>query len=145
MERDTFQASAEPMQRTVVEKLPDLHLKELMIAFKDVLARADLLAHHHIQAEPLSVRQRMSEVLEKLKTSEFTEFKDLFDPAEGRRGVTVTFLSLLELLKESLIELAQSEPYSQIHVRASSSVQAVPDLPVNSEFDETEPDSSEIS
>ena len=64
MERDTFQASAEPMQRTVVEKLPDLQLKELLIAFKDVLARAEMLAHHHIQAEPLSVRQRMSEVLD---------------------------------------------------------------------------------
>jgi segregation and condensation protein A len=145
MERDTFQASAEPMERTVVEKLPDLQLKEILIAFKDVLSRAEMLAHHHIQAEPLSVRQRMSEVLERIRAGEFIEFKDLFDPTEGRMGVTVTFLSLLELLKESLIELAQSEPYSPIHVRASGSVQAVQELPVSSEFDEPDPNSSESS
>ena len=141
MERDIYQASAEPMQRTVVEKLPDLQLKELLIAFKDVLSRAEMLAHHHIQAEPLSVRQRMSEVLERIRANEFTEFNKLFDLSEGRMGVTVTFLSLLELLKEQLIELAQSEPYSPIHVRAASRVKAVPDLPVTSEFDEPEPGS----
>lgn len=145
MERDTYQASAEPMQRQVVEQLPDLQLKELLIAFKDVLARAEMLAHHHIQAEPLSVRQRMSEVLERIKSSEFTAFKDLFDPTEGRMGVTVTFLSLLELLKGQLIELTQTEPYSPIHIRAASSVKAVPDLPISSEFDEPETDSSETS
>ena len=95
-----------------------------------------MLAHHHIQAEPLSVRQRMSEVLERIKSNEFTEFMDLFDPSEGRMGVTVTFLSLLELLKESLIELAQGEAYSPIHVRVASNVKAVPDLPMSSDFDE---------
>ena len=135
MERDTWQASAEPMKLDVVQKLPDLQLKDLLFAFKEVLARADMLAHHHIQAEPLSVRQRMSEVLERIKTSAFTEFKDLFDPTEGRMGVTVTFLSLLELLKEGLIELAQTEPYSPIHVRAASNIRAVPELPNYSEFD----------
>ena len=138
MERDTFQASAEPMQREVVQQLPDLQLKELLIAFKDVLSRAELLAHHHIQGETLSVRQRMSEVLEKIKSSEFTAFKDLFDPAEGRKGVTVTFLALLELLKEALIEIAQGEPYSPIHVRVASNIKAVPDLPITSEFDTPE-------
>lgn len=135
MERDTWQASAEPMKLDVVQKLPDLQLKDLLFAFKEVLARADMLAHHHIQAEPLSVRQRMSEVLERIKTSTFTEFKDLFDLTEGRMGVTVTFLSLLELLKEGLIELAQAEPYSPIHVRAASNIRAVPELPNYSEFD----------
>jgi segregation and condensation protein A len=140
MEKDNFQASAEPMERKVVETLPDLQLKELLVAFKDVLSRAELLAHHHIQAEALSVRQRMSEVLERIKSTEFIEFKDLFDPTEGRMGVTVTFLSLLELLKEALIELTQAEAYSPIHVRAATNVKAVPDLPMSSEFDE--PDES---
>jgi len=120
LERDTFIACAEPMERRTVQKLPDLQLKELLIAFKDVLKRAETLAHHHIQGEALSVRQRMSEVLERLNTREFMHFNDLFDPREGRMGVTVTFLSLLELLKESLIELAQGEPYSPIHVRAAT-------------------------
>jgi segregation and condensation protein A len=141
MEQDTFQASAEPTKREVVEKLPDLQLKELLLAFKDVLARAEMLAHHHIQAEALSVRQRMSEVLERLRRTDFTEFKDLFDAAEGRMGVTVTFLSLLELLKEGLIELAQGDPYSPIHVRAASNVRAVREMPVYSEFDNSEPES----
>lgn len=120
LERDTFVASAEPMERHPVQKLPDLQLKELLIAFKDVLSRAETLAHHHIQGEALSVRQRMTEVLDRLSTREFVEFGQLFEPAEGRMGVTVTFLSLLELLKESLIELAQGEPYSPIHVRAAA-------------------------
>jgi segregation and condensation protein A len=148
MERDTFQASAEPMERQVVEKLPDLKLNELLVAFKDVLARADMLAHHHIQSEALSVRQRMSEVLERIRNTEFTEFSSLFDPSEGRMGVTVTFLSLLELLKEGLIEVAQGDSYSPIHVRAASSVRGVPELPAYSEFDqpgsnaEVDPDSS---
>ena len=138
MERDTFQVSAESMEREVVQQLPDLQLKELLIAFKDVLSRAELLAHHHIQTEALSVRQRMSEVLEKIKSSEFMEFKDLFDPAEGRKGVMVTFLALLELLKGALIEIAQGEPYSPIHVRVASNIRAVPDLPITSEFDAPE-------
>ena len=148
MERDTFQASAEPMERTVVQKLPDLQLNDLLVAFKDVLARAEMLAHHHIQSEALSVRQRMSEVLERIRSSEFTEFTSLFDPSEGRMGVTVTFLALLELLKEGLIELAQGDAYSPIHIRAASRVRAVPGLPNYSEFDqpglaaEPDPDSS---
>lgn len=135
MERDIFQASAEPMERPVIEKLPDIELNELLIAFKDVLARAEMLANHHIQAEALSVRQRMSEVLERVRATEFTAFADLFEPAEGRMGVTVTFLSLLELLREGLIELAQGDPYSTIHVRAASNVKAVPDGGFSSEFD----------
>lgn len=120
LERDNFQASAEPMERNVVQKLPELQLKELLFALKDVLARAEMLAHHHIQAEPLSVRQRMTEVLERLRGTEFIEFRELFDPREGRMGVTVTFLSLLELLRECLIDINQVEAYAPIHVRAAT-------------------------
>lgn len=138
MERDVHQASAEPMERRPVQQLPDLQLKEILIAFKDVLKRAEVLAHHHIQGEALSVRQRMTEVLERLSANEFIEFKDLFDPTEGRMGVTVTFLSLLELLKGSLIELAQAEPYSPIHVRAAASAPREAPLIMTSDFDEPE-------
>ncbi|MBL8202538.1 MAG: segregation/condensation protein A [Chromatiales bacterium] len=120
LERDFFQANAEVTERTVVTRLPDLTLKELLLAFRDVLTRAEMLAHHHIRREPLSVRQRMSEVLLKVQTGTFAEFHDLFDPQEGRMGVTVTFLALLELLKEALIELVQTEPYAPIHVRAAT-------------------------
>ncbi len=139
LERDVHQASAEPMARRPVQKLPDLQLKELLIAFKDVLKRAEVLAHHHIRGEALSVRQRMSEVLERLDAVEFIEFKDLFDPTEGRMGVTVTFLSLLELLKGTLIELTQGEPYSPIHVRAATSSPSV-SVELMSDFDVSEED-----
>ena len=126
MERDTFQASAEPHDRRVVAKLPDLTLKELLVVFKDVAARAEMFAHLHVSREQLSVRRRMSEVLEKIKRSDFKTFSDLFDPAEGRMGVTVTFLAILELLREALIEVVQAEAYSPIHVRAAGAVSAVP-------------------
>lgn len=120
LERETHQASAEMTERTVVTRLPDLTLKEFLLAFKDVLTRAEMLAHHHITREPLSVRQRMSDVLLKVQGTSFVDFVALFDPAEGRMGVTVTFLAMLELLKESLIEVVQTEAYAPIHVRAAS-------------------------
>jgi segregation and condensation protein A len=125
LERDFFQAGAEVTERNVVTRLPDLTLKELLLAFRDVLTRAEMLAHHHIRREPLSVRQRMSEVLLKVQAGTFAEFRDLFDPQEGRMGVTVTFLSLLELLKEGLIEVVQTEAFAPIHVRAATARAAV--------------------
>jgi segregation and condensation protein A len=124
MERDLQQARAEVTERKVEIKLPDLAMKEMLLAFKDVLARAEMFARLHVQREPLSVRQRMSEVLLKLGDDHFTDFTDLFDPAEGRLGVVVTFIALLELLKESVIELVQSEPYSPLHVRAAGGEKA---------------------
>ena len=120
MERDTVQAQAEVVERKSTVKPPDVDMKELLIAFKDVLSRAEMFARHHIQREPLSVRQRMSEVLSTLTGDEFRDFKDLFDPREGRMGIAVTFIALLELLRERLIELVQAEPYAPIHVRAAS-------------------------
>lgn len=126
LERDMHQASAEVTERAVVTKLPELTLKELLLAFRDVLTRAEMLAHLHVRREPLSVRQRMSEVLLRIQQSSFADFTSLFDPAEGRMGVTVTFLALLELLKEALIELVQTEPFAPIHVRAASVTPADP-------------------
>ena len=82
--------------------------------------RAEMTAHFHVQREPLSVRQRMSEVLSRVKADAFSEFRDLFDPEEGRMGVVVTFVALLELLREGLIEVVQAEAYSPIHLRAAA-------------------------
>ena len=121
MERDLHQATVEVVDRKTTVKLPDLQLQELLVAFKDVLTRAEMFAHLHVQREPLSVRQRMSEILLKLTDDRFVEFKDLFDPREGRMGVAVTFIALLELMREAVIELVQSAPYAPIHVRAASS------------------------
>lgn len=120
MERDLFQGSADVTQRTRDVDPPDVSMQDLLLAFKDVLSRAEMFAHHHIQREPLSVRQRMSEVLSTLVSENFTDFSELFDPEEGRMGVAVTFIALLELLRERLIELVQAEPYSPIHIRAAA-------------------------
>ncbi len=127
LERDVFPAQAETTERKVVTKLPDVTLKELLLAFHDVLKRAEMYSNLHLQREPLSVRQRMSEVLSQIKAGSFTLFADLFDPQEGRMGVAVTFLACLELLKENVIEVVQSNEFAPLHVRAASSVRLVED------------------
>lgn len=128
LERDVFQAEAELIERRVVQILPDVTLKEVLIAFKDVLRRAEMFQHHHVQREALSVRQRMSDVLARLQGSDgYTDFTALFSPEEGRLGVVVSFLAMLELLKEKLIEIVQAEPFAPIHVKAASGSLEVPD------------------
>lgn len=125
LERDIFVASAEAPERNVVEKLPDLTLKELLLAFHDVLKRAEMFSNLHLQREPLSVRQRMSEILTRVKANTFSSFAELFDPEEGRMGVAVTFVAILELLRESTIEVVQADAFGPIHIRAASSVRLV--------------------
>src|SRR6202167_2358474 len=117
LERDTWVATAELVDRKVTRIAPQVTLQEMLLAFQEVLARSDMFAHHHVQREPLSVRQRMSDVLSALNASSFLDFVRLFRPEEGRRGVTVTFVALLELLREGLIELVQAEAYGPLHVR----------------------------
>jgi segregation and condensation protein A len=102
----------------------------MLSAFQDVLTRSDMFAHHHVQREPLSVRQRMTDVLSVLSAAAFVDFVRLFKPEEGRRGVTVTFVAILELLREGLIDIVQAEPYAPLHVRLGSPtrhLKAVPD------------------
>jgi len=125
LERDVFVATADAPERKVVTKLPDVTLKELLLAFHDVLKRAEMFANLHMQREPLSVRQRMSEILSRVKANSFTGFSDLFDPEEGRMGVAVTFIAILELLRESVIEVVQSDEFAPLHVRAASAVRLV--------------------
>ena len=120
MERDTMAASAELIERKVVKMAPQVSLQEMLLAFKDVLSRAEMFAHHHVARERLSVRQRMSDILSTLRESAFLEFVNLFRPEEGRMGVTVTFIAILELMKEGLLEIVQAEPYAPIHVRPAS-------------------------
>ncbi len=127
LERDVFVADVEAPERKVVADLPDVTLKELLLSFHDVLKRAEMFSNLHLLREPLSVRQRMSEILTRLKTSKFSSFADLFDPEEGRMGVAVTFVAILELLRESTIDVVQAEAYGPLHVRAASSVHLVSD------------------
>jgi segregation and condensation protein A len=133
LERDVFVASADAPERKVTTKMPDVSMKELLLAFHDVLQRAEMFSNLHLQREPLSVRQRMSEILSRIKAGEFTGFADLFDPEEGRMGVAVTFIAILELLRESVIEVVQAEQFAPLHVRAASSVRLVGDEDLASE------------
>ena len=123
--RDVYPAQAEVEEQRAVQILPDLTMKELLIAFMEVLHRADMFTHHQVGREQLSVRQRMSDVLASLQGEDFKEFTTLFTAEEGRLGVVVTFLALLELIKQHLIELVQAESFAQIHVKAAAGVHDV--------------------
>ena len=118
LERDIVIASAGVAEQRRVQVPPEVDLREVLLALKDVLTRAELFAQHHIQGEPLSVRERMSRIVQRLKSTEFIEFEQLFDLAEGRSGVVVTFLALLELLREHLVDLVQQELFGSIYLRA---------------------------
>jgi len=117
-DRDYAVASAFVVERNVIRLPPTVELRELLLALKDVLKRAELTGHHAIQREALSVRNRMSDVLTALGDGEFHPFEQLFSAEEGRLGVVVTFLALLELAKERLIELMQSEPLARIYLKS---------------------------
>lgn len=121
--RDVFPTEVAPPDLKVVRLPPKVELKDVMMAFKDVMHRAAMYEHHHIQMEPLSVRERMSIVLSNVRADHFTDFTALFKVEEGRGGVVVTLLALLELLKQSLIELVQTEAYGPIHVKVAESIQ----------------------
>jgi segregation and condensation protein A len=119
LERDTWTAGAELKDRKVVRLLPQVTLQEMLVAFKEVVVRSEMFSHHHVARERLSVRERMSHILTSLEHSSFVEFVRLFRPEEGRMGVTVTFIAILELMREGLVEIVQAEPFAPIHLRAA--------------------------
>jgi len=118
LERDITIASAFVSDRNVIRLPPPVELRELLLALKDVLKRADLYGHHNVQREALSVRHRMSEVLRTLGDGEFHRFENLFDVSEGKLGVVVTFLAMLELAKEQLIEIMQDAALAPIYLKS---------------------------
>ena len=118
--RDVFPVQVEVPHKHIERKPPDVDLKELLLALRDVLKRADMFSRHHVTREPLSLRERMSRVLEAVRPDRFTDFHELFDITEGRDGVVVTFMAILELLKQTLIEMVQAENFGPIHVKAAS-------------------------
>ena len=118
VERDTWVAKVEPPDLKRDRPLPDLEMRELLVALGEVLKRADMYESHQIQRESLSTRERMSDVLEVLRASNFVPFVSLFKAEEGRLGVVVTFLAIMELIKESLVEIVQTEAFGPIHVKA---------------------------
>ena len=122
LERDLFLASAKPPELERRQPLPEITLRELLLAFRDVVNRAEMFAHHNVHREALSVRERMSSVLEALRGKEFVLFTDLFNAEEGRLGVVVTFLAMLELIKESLVDIVQSDVFAPIHLKPREAV-----------------------
>ena len=120
MERDIFPAFADKPDLVREHAHPDVDLREMLVALAQVLKRAEMFNRHAVQLEPLSVRERMSDVLVRISgKTDFVEFSALFNPNEGRLGVVVTFLALMELIREALVEFVQNEPYAPIYVRAA--------------------------
>lgn len=115
--RDNFigHAQTDALQ-WVEQQLPEVALADLALAFSQALAQAKLQNHHHVQREKLSTRERMSRILDLLQHQQRLRFADLFDPNEGRPGVVVSFLAILELVKEALVEVVQVDAFSEIHV-----------------------------
>jgi segregation and condensation protein A len=116
--RDTVVPKLDAPEARARKLLPDVALEELLMSMAEVLRRGDMFESHQISRETLSTRERMSDVLERLKGAGFVPFAALFTAEEGRLGVVVTFMAVLELVKEQLVELVQNEPFAVIHVRA---------------------------
>ncbi len=120
VERDFLEINVMQTEVVVEEKLPQVDMKDLMHALQQVLRRSEMYAAHEIQQEPLSLRERMTQVLSSLAVDDFVEFSSLFTEAEGRDGVIVTFIAILELLKDRVIEIVQSEVFAPIYVKPAS-------------------------
>ncbi len=118
LERDNFELTVQlPESYKPKFVSADVDLQELVFALQGVLKRVEAFEHHHIQRENLSTRERMTQILSKLKSKQYFEFSELFSVEEGRSGVVVTFLAILELLKESLIECVQAQVFGQIQLK----------------------------
>lgn len=128
--REVFPSDVAQPEYRVERPQPKVELRDMLLALSDVLKRADMFTHHQIKREPLSLRQRMSDVLAGLKPGEYVDFTSLFRIEEGRRGVVVTLLAVLELLKAHLIDLVQNAPLAPIHVVPAEGAQedAIPDV-----------------
>ncbi|GAB2882282.1 hypothetical protein GCM10027180_10450 [Microbulbifer echini] len=134
--RDIHQARAEGPDRNITRPDPEVDLKEVLVALADVLRRADMFESHQVERERLSTRERMTQVLDRIRHGQFVPFVSLFSAEEGRLGVVVTFLAVMELVKESLVELVQNESFGPIHVRAASHSSDS----VDEEFEDSESD-----
>ena len=117
-QRDFHIGKARAPDRNLTRPDPDVDLKELLLALSEVLRRSNMFESHHVERERLSTRERMGQVLEQLRGRPFVPFVSLFKASEGRLGVVVTFLAVLELIKEALVEIVQTEERGPIHVKA---------------------------
>jgi segregation and condensation protein A len=134
--RELFIAQAKPEQIAVTQQLPVPHLRELLEAFREALQRAEMFTRHQVAREPLSVRERMTRILARVSAGAPARFAELVDPAEGRMGVVVCFLALLELVKGSMVQLMQEQPFAPLLIEVARARQAEPayeDAPTGTE------------
>jgi segregation and condensation protein A len=120
LDRDLFLTSVTVVKVESENRHPDVDMQEILIALREVLQRADMYENHHIQKESLSIRERMSQILDQLSGGGFVPFVNMFRIEEGRLGVVVSFIALLELIREALIEIVQSDVFAPIHVKAKA-------------------------
>ena len=118
MQREIFPVAVLfPETKTVTGALPKLELQELLTAFKEVMQRSSMYINHHVRRESLSVRERMTQILSSLQTLKFVSFESMFKVEEGRLGVIVTFIAILELLRQKTIDIVQTEFYGSIYLK----------------------------
>jgi len=123
MGRENYPASVDIIKTEKVKPLPEVEMKELLLAFKEVLKQVDRSKHHEIEREEISIREKMTHVLSKLDGDNFVEFQSLFSLKEGRLGVVVTLMAVLELLKLKVIDMVQAEAFAPIYLKPVSSVE----------------------
>ena len=116
MGRDTFNLQMDMPDVKQARPQPAVAMSELLEAYRQVLKRADMYEHHHITREALSTRERMTQIMTRLQDRNIIDFHDLFEPAEGRIGVVVSFLAMMELVKEKLVQIVQAQEFGPIHI-----------------------------
>ena len=117
LQRDNFIVNADDPDIKMTKKYPEVTIQEIVYAMSNIMKRIDMYEHHKIKLDVVSVRERMSRILSALDRENFTAFSSLFDLSEGRVGVIGTFLAIMELIRESMVEIVQSEPYAPIHIK----------------------------
>ena len=138
VDRDTTPVHADVPDRAAVRLPPPVELKEMLLALHDVLKRAEQFSGHAIKREALSVRQRMGDVLTRLEDGKFHRFESMFTPEEGKLGVLVTFLAMLELAKEQLLDIVQEAPLAPIYIKSLALNNTNEPLQFSSEFDDSD-------
>jgi segregation and condensation protein A len=121
--RDNFDVDVEAIRADREKPEPDVDMNELLLAFQDILKRVDMQKHHEIEREEISIRERMTHVLSRLDADNFVEFQNLFTLSEGRLGVVVTLMAVLELLKLKVIDMVQAEAFAPIYLKPVASVE----------------------
>lgn len=134
LERDTYFVEADSSQIIVDRPLPEVSLKEIVLALADVMRRVELSTSHKVNLDALSVREKMTLILDSIQGREHVLFTDLFNLKEGRLGVVVTFLGMLELLKQHLIDFVQAAPFAPIYLKTKVAEAGQTEIPADAEL-----------